>query len=182
MAERAHLREAAPLLVTRELTKSFRSLVALRNHHIEVRAGEVVGVIGPNGSGKSTFFNLVTGFLKPNTGVVEFAGAPIQNLPAPAIVRLGIARTFQGTRLFKRLSVIENLRAAAQLRHRLNLVDACSACRGSGGSARRWTASPPKCWSWSGSPRVPGTAPPICPMAISAGSSWCGHSPPRRAC
>ena len=124
MAERAHLREAAPLLVTRELTKSFRSLVALRNHHIEVRAGEVVGVIGPNGSGKSTFFNLVTGFLKPNTGVVEFAGAPIQNLAAPAIVRLGIARTFQGTRLFKRLSVIENLRAAAQLRHRLNLVDA----------------------------------------------------------
>ena len=98
MAERAHLREAAPLLVTRELTKSFRSLVALRNHHIEVRAGEVVGVIGPNGSGKSTFFNLVTGFLKPNTGVVEFAGAPIQNLAAPAIVRLGIARTFHGTR------------------------------------------------------------------------------------
>jgi branched-chain amino acid transport system ATP-binding protein len=124
MAERAHLTEAAPLLVTRELTKSFRSLVALRNHRIEVRAGEVVGVIGPNGSGKSTFFNLVTGFLKPNAGTVEFAGAPIQHLPAPAIVRLGIARTFQGTRLFKQLSVIENLRAAAQLRQRLNIVDA----------------------------------------------------------
>ena len=92
MAERAHLTEAAPLLATRGLTKSFRSLVALRDHRIEVRAGEVVGVIGPNGSGKSTFFNLVTGFLVPSAGVVEVAGKPIQNLPAPAIVRLGIAR------------------------------------------------------------------------------------------
>jgi branched-chain amino acid transport system ATP-binding protein len=123
MSAGAHLGEAAPLLVTRELTKSFRSLVALRNHAIEVRAGEIVGVIGPNGSGKTTFFNLVTGFIKPNTGAVEFAGQPIQHLSAPAIVRLGIARTFQGTRLFPRLSVIENLRAAAQLRHRLGLLD-----------------------------------------------------------
>jgi branched-chain amino acid transport system ATP-binding protein len=123
MSAGAHLTEAAPLLVTRELTKSFRSLVALRNHAIEVRAGEIVGVIGPNGSGKTTFFNLVTGFIKPNAGRVEFAGQPIQHLSAPAIVRLGIARTFQGTRLFPRLSVIENLRAAAQLRHRLGLLD-----------------------------------------------------------
>src|SRR5215470_244969 len=123
MSAGAHLTQAAPLLVTRELTKSFRSLVALRNHAIEVRAGEIVGVIGPNGSGKTTFFNLVTGFIKPNTGRVEFAGQEIQHLAPPAIVRLGIARTFQGTRLFPRLSVIENLRAAAQLRHRLGLVD-----------------------------------------------------------
>src|SRR5215470_11024379 len=124
MAERAHLTEAAPLLVTRELTKSFRSLMALRNHRIEVRAGEVVGVIGPNGSGKSTFFNLVTGFLKPNVGSVSFGGREIQHMTAPQIVRLGVARTFQGTRLFPQLSVRENLRAAAQLRHRLSFVDA----------------------------------------------------------
>ncbi len=125
MAQGTHpMEEGAPLLATRALTKSFRSLVALRDHRIEVRAGEVVGVIGPNGSGKSTFFNLVTGFLKPNAGTVEFAGRPIQHLPAPAIARLGIARTFQGTRLFRNLSVIENLRAAAQLRHPLSLLDA----------------------------------------------------------
>jgi len=124
MAEGFQPTEAAPLLVTRALTKSFRSLVALRDHSIEVRAGEVVGVIGPNGSGKSTFFNLVTGFLRPNAGRIEFCGTPIEHLAAPAIVRLGIARTFQGTRLFKRLSVIENLRAAAQLRHRLSLPEA----------------------------------------------------------
>jgi len=116
--------EAAPLLVTRDLTKSFRRLVALKNHRIEVKTGEIVGVIGPNGSGKSTFFNLVTGFLRPNTGVVSFAGRQIQSLAAPAIVRLGIARTFQGTRLFPQLTVRENLRAAAQLRLPISFIDA----------------------------------------------------------
>jgi branched-chain amino acid transport system ATP-binding protein len=116
--------EAAPLLATRDLTKSFRRLVALKDHRIEVRTGEIVGVIGPNGSGKSTFFNLVTGFLKPNAGVVSFAGRQIQSLAAPAIVRLGIARTFQGTRLFPRLTVRENLRAAAQLRLPISFIDA----------------------------------------------------------
>ncbi len=124
MAPAAVSVESAPLLVTRELTKSFRRLIALKNHRIEVRSGEIVGVIGPNGSGKSTFFNLVTGFLKPNTGVVAFDGQEIQHLRAPQIVRLGVARTFQGTRLFPQLSVRENLRAAAQLRHRLGFSDA----------------------------------------------------------
>src|SRR5262245_16121422 len=116
--------EAAPILVTRALTKSFRRLTALKNHSVEVHAGEILGVIGPNGSGKSTFFNLVTGFLKPNAGTVTFQGREIQHLAAPEIVRLGLARTFQGTRLFPQLSVRENLRAAAQLRHRMNFVDA----------------------------------------------------------
>jgi branched-chain amino acid transport system ATP-binding protein len=116
--------QSAPVLVTRQLTKTFRRLTALKNQSIQVMAGEIVGVIGPNGSGKSTFFNLVTGFLKPNGGTVTFEGREIQHLGAPQIVRLGIARTFQGTRLFPRLSVRENLRAAAQLRHRLSLVDA----------------------------------------------------------
>jgi branched-chain amino acid transport system ATP-binding protein len=98
--------EAAPILVTRNLTKSFRRLTALRNHSVQVRRGEIVGVIGPNGSGKSTFFNLVTGFLKPNAGTVSFDGKEIQHLSAPRIVRLGVARTFQGTRLFPQLSCV----------------------------------------------------------------------------
>jgi branched-chain amino acid transport system ATP-binding protein len=116
--------EAVPILVTRGLTKSFRRLTALKNHSAEVNSGEILGVIGPNGSGKSTFFNLVTGFLKPNVGTVSFEGREIQHMTAPQIVRLGVARTFQGTRLFPQLSVRENLRAAAQLRHRLSFVDA----------------------------------------------------------
>jgi len=116
--------QGAPILVTRGLTKQFRRLTALKNQSVEVRSGEIVGVIGPNGSGKSTFFNVVTGFQRPNAGTVTFEGREIQNLRAPEIVRLGIARTFQGTRLFPRLTVRENLRAAAQLRHRLGFIDA----------------------------------------------------------
>ena len=115
---------SSPILVTRDLTKSFRRLTALKNHSVEVKRGEILGVIGPNGSGKSTFFNLVTGFQKPNAGTVRFEGQEIQHLSAPQIVRLGVARTFQGTRLFPRLSVRENLRAAAQLRHPLGFADA----------------------------------------------------------
>jgi branched-chain amino acid transport system ATP-binding protein len=115
---------SSPILVTRDLTKSFRRLTALKNHSVEVKRGEILGVIGPNGSGKSTFFNVVTGFQKPNAGTVRFEGQEIQHLSAPNIVRLGVARTFQGTRLFPRLSVRENLRAAAQLRHPLGFADA----------------------------------------------------------
>jgi branched-chain amino acid transport system ATP-binding protein len=115
---------SGPLLATRGLTKSFRSLVALRDHKIAVHAGEIVGVIGPNGSGKSTFFNLVSGFLRADRGEVLFGGAPITRRPAAEIAHLGIARTFQGTRLFPQLGVRENLRAAAQLRHRLGFAEA----------------------------------------------------------
>jgi branched-chain amino acid transport system ATP-binding protein len=122
--EPAAVSAAAPILVTRALTKTFRRLTALKNQSVEVRSGEIVGVIGPNGSGKSTFFNVVTGFLRPNAGTVTFEGREIQHLSAPEIVRLGVARTFQGTRLFPRLTVRENLRAAAQLRHRLGFLDA----------------------------------------------------------
>ena len=115
---------SGPLLATRGLTKSFRSLVALRDHEIAVHTGEIVGVIGPNGSGKSTFFNLVSGFLRADRGEVLFGGRPITRRPAAEIAHLGIARTFQGTRLFPALTVAENVRAAAELRHRTNMLDA----------------------------------------------------------
>lgn len=112
------------MLETYDLSKSFKGLMALKKHALTVRQGEIVGVIGPNGSGKSTLFNLVSGFLKPSTGGVRFEGREISRLQPPAITRLGIARTFQGTRLFKGLSVLENLRAAAQLRHPVNVFEA----------------------------------------------------------
>ena len=73
-------------------------------------------MIGPNGSGKSTFFNLVTGFLRPDAGQVRLAGTDITGLPPTEIARRGVARTFQGTRLFRGLSVRDNLLAAAALR------------------------------------------------------------------
>ena len=108
---------AVPLLETRELAKSFRGLKALSGHAVQVREREIVGIIGPNGSGKSTLFNLVTGFLKPTSGAVYLRGQAITNLPPAQVSRLGIARTFQGTRLFGQLSVLDNVTAAAQLRY-----------------------------------------------------------------
>jgi branched-chain amino acid transport system ATP-binding protein len=112
------------LLRTSGLTKSFRGLVALKQHRLELKVGEILGVIGPNGSGKSTFFNCVTGFSRPDSGTVEFEGRSIFGLPTEQIVRLGIARTFQGSRLFGTLTVAENVLAAAQLRHPIGPFDA----------------------------------------------------------
>ncbi|RUW88224.1 ATP-binding cassette domain-containing protein, partial [Mesorhizobium sp. M8A.F.Ca.ET.023.01.1.1] len=91
------------------LTKAFRGLVALRDHSIELHEGEIVGVIGPNGSGKSTLFNLVTGFSQPNSGSIEMKGRSIVGLRTSQIVAMGIARTFQGSRLFGSLSVAQNV-------------------------------------------------------------------------
>jgi branched-chain amino acid transport system ATP-binding protein len=115
---------ATPVLSTRGLTKTFRGLVALSNHQIDVQPREIVGIIGPNGSGKSTFFNVVTGFLPASGGTAVFAGEPILGRRPAAIARLGIARTFQGSRLFRNTTVLENIMAAAQLRHAVGLVGA----------------------------------------------------------
>ncbi|MCL6527634.1 MAG: ABC transporter ATP-binding protein [Thermaceae bacterium] len=131
------------MLETHDLTKSFKGLMALKRHHLRVGPGEIVGVIGPNGSGKSTLFNLISGFLRPSQGGVRFEGHEISRLAPATIARLGIARTFQGTRLFKNLSVLENVRAGAQLRYPVNLVEAVS---GWGRARAHQTASEGRAW------------------------------------
>jgi branched-chain amino acid transport system ATP-binding protein len=113
-----------PLLETTSLTKAFKGLIALQGHTLRVNAGELIGVIGPNGSGKSTLFNVISGFLPPTSGTVKLEGKDISGLESANISRLGIARTFQGTRLFKNLSVLENVRVSAQLRQPINLAQA----------------------------------------------------------
>lgn len=114
------------MLETHDLSKTFNGLMALQQHHLQLQRGEIVGVIGPNGSGKSTLFNLISGFLRPSQGGVRFEGREISHLAPATIARLGIARTFQGTRLFKNLSVLENVRAGAQLRYPVNLAEVVS--------------------------------------------------------
>lgn len=112
------------LLSTRNLSKNFRGLVALRNHEFDIHRGEIIGVIGPNGSGKSTLFNCITGFSKPSQGKITFKNEQISGLSPSLVVRKGLARTFQGSRLFTSLSVRENVRAAAQLRNPTNIAEA----------------------------------------------------------
>jgi branched-chain amino acid transport system ATP-binding protein len=116
--------QTVPLLETTGLTKAFKGLIALQGHTMRVDSGELIGVIGPNGSGKSTLFNVISGFLPPTSGTVKLAGRDISGLEPANISRLGIARTFQGTRLFKNLSVLENVRVSAQLRQPINLAQA----------------------------------------------------------
>ncbi|HET7784745.1 MAG TPA: ABC transporter ATP-binding protein [Myxococcales bacterium] len=100
---------SAPLLRCRALTRRFGGLVALDSLDLDVEAGSVTGLIGPNGSGKTTFFNVLTGIFPASAGEVSFAGAPITGLTPQGVYRIGIARTFQRSRLCLPLSIFDNL-------------------------------------------------------------------------
>jgi neutral amino acid transport system ATP-binding protein len=104
----------APILKAENISKSFGGIHAVSNAHIEVPAGSITGLIGPNGAGKTTFFGLLSNFLKPDHGTVQFDGRPIQGKPPHAIAKLGMVRTFQVPRVLSRLSVLENMLLAAQ--------------------------------------------------------------------
>lgn len=97
------------LLSVRELTKRFGGLVAVSDYKLELPKGEIYGLIGPNGAGKTTVFNIITGYIKPDKGSIRFEGNDITGLPSSRVSRLGIARTFQNLRIFRRLTVRENL-------------------------------------------------------------------------
>ena len=105
-----------PLLEIQDLTKHFFKFSALSRVSLEVKPGELLGIIGPNGSGKTTLFNCVTGVLRPSGGRVRFKGEDITGLSADAVYRRGIARTFQLIQLFPEMTVLENMLMAAQER------------------------------------------------------------------
>ncbi|MDD2296230.1 MAG: ABC transporter ATP-binding protein [Sphaerochaetaceae bacterium] len=97
------------LLETTKLTRAYGGVVAVSQVDFQVREGLITGLIGPNGAGKTTLFNNMTGLDTPTSGKVYFKGADITNRSAHKICRMGIARTFQNIRLFKELSVLENV-------------------------------------------------------------------------
>jgi ABC-type branched-subunit amino acid transport system ATPase component/ABC-type branched-subunit amino acid transport system permease subunit len=115
-AGRAAGNGGGPLLESRGLTKEFGGLIAVNGVDFQVRRGELRAVIGPNGAGKTTFFNMLTGVLPPSRGRIVFKGRDITRLPAHAVSRLGIARSYQVTNIFGDLTVFENVRVAAQSR------------------------------------------------------------------
>jgi neutral amino acid transport system ATP-binding protein len=102
------------LLTASELSKSFGGIRAVRDARISVARGSITGLIGPNGAGKTTLFNLISNFIRPDTGKVLFEGKPIQNLNPHAIATHGCVRTFQVARVLSRLSVLENMLLATQ--------------------------------------------------------------------
>jgi branched-chain amino acid transport system ATP-binding protein len=99
----------APLLETRGLCRNFGALLATRDVDFRLEAGARHALIGPNGAGKTTFINLLTGVIQPTSGAVLLRGHDITGVVQAERVKLGIARTFQINRLFRRLSVLENV-------------------------------------------------------------------------
>ena len=101
--------EQAPLLSVAHLQRRFGGLTAVSDVDLEVNAGEMVGIIGPNGAGKTTLFNLLVGALRPDQGRVWLNDTDITGLPPHRVFHHGLARTFQLTRPFAELSVLDNL-------------------------------------------------------------------------
>jgi len=101
-----------PLLEISKLTHRFAGLCAVSNFNFSVAPHELVGIIGPNGAGKTTVFNLLTGVYRASEGSIRFADRELVGMTPHQITQLGIARTFQNIRLFKDLSVLDNVRIA----------------------------------------------------------------------
>ena len=107
---------STPILETKAITMRFGGLVAVNEFTMQLGSTDLVGVIGPNGAGKTTIFNMITGHYEPSEGNVFLNGDNINGLRPAFITQNGIARTFQNIRLFKDLSVLDNIRLAAHFR------------------------------------------------------------------
>lgn len=101
--------ESNSFLNVSNVSKSFRGLKAVDNFSLKLNPGEIIGLIGPNGAGKTTLFNIISGFLKPDSGKVEFFGKNLIGLKPHQICEMGITRTFQIVKPFSHLSTLENV-------------------------------------------------------------------------
>ncbi len=102
------------ILETAGLTREFRGFVAVKDVNLRVQEGTIHALIGPNGAGKTTCFNLLTKFLAPSRGTIQFEGRDITGLKPAAVARLGLVRSFQISAVFPHLSALENVRLALQ--------------------------------------------------------------------
>ncbi|MGB0099259.1 MAG: ABC transporter ATP-binding protein [Nocardioides sp.] len=102
-----------PILVATGVKRQFGGLTAVDVAHVEIQRGAITALIGPNGAGKTTFFNLLTGFDRPNEGDWSFNGNSLSKVAAFKVARMGMVRTFQLTKVLSLLTVMENMRAGA---------------------------------------------------------------------
>jgi branched-chain amino acid transport system ATP-binding protein len=102
------------VLEIKGLRKNFGGIVVANNVDLRIERGEVVGLIGPNGAGKTSLFNLISGLVRQEAGLIALSDRPIQHLPMHSRSRLGLSRTWQGIRLFPSLTVLDNLIIASR--------------------------------------------------------------------
>ena len=106
---------AETVLKANNISIVFGGLRAVDNFSIDIKEGELVGLIGPNGAGKTTVFNMLTGVYTPTSGTIELKGKDVTKLTPHERVKIGISRTFQNIRLFKRMSVLENVKVSSNV-------------------------------------------------------------------
>jgi branched-chain amino acid transport system ATP-binding protein len=125
------------MLKLSSISKNFAGLPVLENVTLVVPAGGIFGLIGPNGAGKTTVFNLITGLLAPSSGAIEFFGQRLDGLAPHRVTRCGIARTFQNIRLFKEMSLLENVMVALAEERGSAMLDLLVPWSGVGAEERR---------------------------------------------
>jgi branched-chain amino acid transport system ATP-binding protein len=108
------VKKVDPILVADGVKRTFGGLTAVDVDHVEIPRNAITALIGPNGAGKTTFFNLLTGFDKPDTGSWSFEGKPLAHVPAYRVARMGLIRTFQLTKSLGLLSVMDNMKLGAK--------------------------------------------------------------------
>jgi branched-chain amino acid transport system ATP-binding protein len=137
--------DAPTILTLDRVTKRFGGLTAVSGVSFAVRTGEILGIIGPNGAGKTTLFNVISGYYRPESGRILFAGHDVTGQPPHAICRLGLTRTFQLVKPFGNLSVLDNVMIGALTRlptvsaARLDaerVIEACGLAAHAAGRAR----------------------------------------------
>jgi branched-chain amino acid transport system ATP-binding protein len=116
--------EPTKVLEVDDVTIRFGGLTALDSVSFDIHEGEILGLIGPNGAGKTTCFNVMTGVYQATSGEVRFDGQPLAKMQRHKITRLGIARTFQNIRLFRSMTVLENVMVGADAHSKVGLLDA----------------------------------------------------------
>lgn len=126
-----------PILQASNVTKRFGGLIAVDSVDMAVEPGEIRAIIGPNGAGKTTLLNMLSGVYVPTSGQLVLNGTTINGMPSYRITKLGMARTFQNIRLFKALTVIENVMVAAHCRGNTSLIDVVLGTRRASAEERR---------------------------------------------
>jgi branched-chain amino acid transport system ATP-binding protein len=111
------------LLTPKPLSKTFGGLMAVKSYKVSLAKQEILGLMGPNGAGKTTVLNMLSGLEIPSRGSVEFEGKRLTNLVSHQVARLGLARTFQNLRLFREMSVLENVMTGLLVRGAYSLLD-----------------------------------------------------------